>query len=893
MSEASATGFRISGSWRQQFDWAVVEWNRDNTFEHPLFRKLPDGDLSGLQLTYEEERTNCISIDSNLYPTVDWPYLRLWVENGLGDETVRRVPLKAHAVVVSGSYQPASATFTLGGSPTPDDYVEVAWLSEHFTHRVAAGESLVDVVANLTSSINAANSVMTANASGASITLRYTGEGSTVQTSTIGANGNRIGVYTNVAGAQTESWQPSSSRLSGGTSPTRWRISLDFSNLRDTNNDLIPTSSVRKMRWTYSADLQPSSFERQEFLVVVSDWQVSGSKTRYKVAGEGSRRVEDDAPGLLYTGDWGKELGNYSGGSIRSSDSTDAAVHLAYRAQEEHSLFLGTRRTASSARLEVLVDGAPVISGEAKLEGEDVLVRLPLGVWSGGVDHVVTLRRASSSGNVYFDFLEIAYPHESLPAPVQDPSVTLATDWDTDHSLALPPERTAWILNSLGFRGRANHYVGALLFYELVAAGNIYAQADVDFVGTPTFSAITELRIGSGPVESVVQHLNLIGDTSESIAKAFELVLNSGYTAIWAESSGSRLTVRSRSLGTSGNSWWIGVSPNDSGGSFYGQIFGRYETASGKWFLDGGSDPTWQTDLSASPRLNRAVRDWSTSYFAALRDANIPVTAAFSMEVQHGDASPAASIAQRYPNGEPVLLNTPAIQTNFGPESLMFWKHVYRDMAQIMFDSQVPVYLQFGEVQWWYFPNASGMPYYDNHTTSTFQSTFGRPLPVFSSNSLDPDMYSEETHYLSGLIGSYTSNIISFVRQSFADSKFEVLFPLDVNESAWNTATNFPQDSWVPTHLNCLKTENFGYTLGRDLNKAKAAVVFPLAKGFARTAASHLIGVSDHTTPWAEEVGLSKGEGLESAVIWAMDQFCLIGYPIPIAGGDRKSHYLG
>ena len=58
MSSAGEHSFVASGTWRQQFDWCVIEWNRDNVWEHPLFRNLPDGDLSGIQLTYEEEREN-------------------------------------------------------------------------------------------------------------------------------------------------------------------------------------------------------------------------------------------------------------------------------------------------------------------------------------------------------------------------------------------------------------------------------------------------------------------------------------------------------------------------------------------------------------------------------------------------------------------------------------------------------------------------------------------------------------------------------------------------------------------------------------------------------------------------------------------------------------------
>jgi hypothetical protein len=63
MSQASATGYTLSGTWRTQFDWAVIEWNRDNTFEHPMLRNLPDGDLSGLVLSYQETRENCIPLD--------------------------------------------------------------------------------------------------------------------------------------------------------------------------------------------------------------------------------------------------------------------------------------------------------------------------------------------------------------------------------------------------------------------------------------------------------------------------------------------------------------------------------------------------------------------------------------------------------------------------------------------------------------------------------------------------------------------------------------------------------------------------------------------------------------------------------------------------------------
>src|SRR5437016_7634295 len=106
LSSTRPTGFTVSGWWRQQFDWVVIEWNRDNVFEHPALRNLPDGDLSGLQLSYEETRTNCIPLDSTLYPTVDWPCLRVWAESG-GVEQLYKVPLKDHAAPL-GEYTDAT-----------------------------------------------------------------------------------------------------------------------------------------------------------------------------------------------------------------------------------------------------------------------------------------------------------------------------------------------------------------------------------------------------------------------------------------------------------------------------------------------------------------------------------------------------------------------------------------------------------------------------------------------------------------------------------------------------------------------------------------------------------------------------------------------------------------
>ncbi len=887
MHGASADGFEVSGTWRQQFDWAVVEWNRDNVIEHPAFRNLPDGDLRGLQLQYEESRENCIPLDSDLFPTVDWPYLRIWADDGTG-EHFYQVPLKEYATPTDGSYVPATAVMELVGSPTVGDYVGIDFLGENHTYQLYANDTLDDAVQALVDSVNTFSAQVVATRDGDRIQLTYAGAGQTVENSETGADGNRIGVYGFISGAGTEQWTSWWTIFSGGESPSKWQITLPLDSLTDKDGLSVPVHAVRKMRWTYAASLQDSEFERSEFHVVVSNWQVSGSGSTYSVAGAGSRRVEDDGIGVEYSGTWTQAKGNFSGGIIHSTTESGAAVTCHYFSTADHELYLGTRSAFNGAEITIQVDDNPPSNENLLIPGEDVLRRIHLGSFGAG-DHTMTVTHAGSAGSyLYFDFLELAIPAQDLREISGNPKVTLATDWDTDHSLAIAAERTAWMIYSMGFHGRANHYVGALWHYELMRVGHSYASATVEFVGTPAFSEVTDLRIGrvGYPPEddAVITHLHRIGDTAETIAKAFELELNRGYTAVRAEASGGVLTITARAMGEEGNLVTVSASPGT--GSFYPVVSGST--------LVGGVDGDWRTDLTAIPRLNRAVRDWGRAFYAALNSYGIDVVAAFSMELQHGDPSPAAGMAQRYPSGEAVLLNTPALQTNFSPTSIAFWEQVYLDMADVMAEAGVQPYLQFGEVQWWYFPyDGSGMPLYDQYTKDTFASLYGREMVVIPSHEADPADYPDEVAFVAGLIGQFTDAVVEYVRASHPTCRFEVLYPTDVNDTALNTLINYPALHWTPEKLDNLKTESFTYTYTRDLDAAYGTVCYGTQRGFGPHQRSFLVGIGDSKVPWAKEVNRAQAENVESVVLFALDQFCLIGYPVPLPRSHRRSRYLG
>lgn len=289
------------------------------------------------------------------------------------------------------------------------------------------------------------------------------------------------------------------------------------------------------------------------------------------------------------------------------------------------------------------------------------------------------------------------------------------------------------------------------------------------------------------------------------------------------------------------------------------------------------------------PRVNRACRDWSRGYFAAMHSYGIDVVSAFSMELQHGNDSAVAGIAQRYPSGEPVRLNTPAIQTNFSPTSLNYWRQVYLDMAAEMAAAGITPYLQFGEVQWWYFPyDGSGLPFHDDYTKEQFQSAFGFPPRAVPDGTVDPALYQEEASFLPRLIGAFTNNVMSFVKATYPTARFEVLYPTDVNEGAFNRVVNYPS-AWNQTVLTCLKSESFLYTYSRNLNQCIFSMRFAESKGFGRNQRSHLVGISDPLSPWRKEALLAESEQIESVVLFALDQYCLIAHPLPMGTLSRRS----
>ena len=920
ISQASESGFTLSGSWRQQFDWAVIEWNRDNVYEHPLLRYLPDGDLSGIQLSYQEQRNNCVPFESNLFATVDWPYLRVWATGSDGVEHVYFVPLLLHAAPLPDErYESATGVLSLTGSPRVGDDVGIAmpvappsmgYPEQNHYYNVKAGDNLASIAAGVASSINLNSPDFTASSQGTSVRIVWNGAGHSAGLT--GANGNRLSVYGFTSAGATESWLVPAVTLAGGSFPSTYAVSLSFANLLGYQDQAgtdpstmvpIPTGNVRKMRWTWAADLQPGSFTRTEFQVLVSDWQLTGQNTLWEVAGPGSRRIEDDDPTVSFNGNWSLQgPGNYSGGSIQLTQEAGDTATFSYSEGSEHSLFLGSRLLPNGPTISVSIDAQTTQSFNLALPSEDVLVRLRLGAVPAGAHTVVVTHNGPTSGGPYslfVDFLEICYPSTDLPDFGPQTQLSLATDYDTYHSQALAAERTAWMIQKLGFQGRVNHYMGALWFYELVMPGHVYDSATITFTlaANANVNGYTELIIGpsSLPLDqrTSIRHYNLPDDSPETVALGLANVINQGYTAIWASVVDNILTITNRQMTPRNldltNTLAISVTP----GSFTATLSSETLTggSAGIQYDDPATDAYlypitqyWRTDTSAG--INRAARDWSQAFFTTLKAYGLDGVASFSTELKNADPNAAIGLAQRRTDGTPVVVNTPAVQTNFSPASIAFWTQIYLDMATLQTAAGLTPYLQFGEVQWWYYPwNQEGepsvsMPFYDFYTQQQFATVYGKQISQVLTNDVDPANYPREVVFLPSLIGNYTAAIRDAVQGVYTTSRFEVLYPTDTNATAFNQLINYPTD-WNPSNLTCLKTESFTYTYARNLDASLASMQTSAQKGFANGARSHLVGIGDATSPWPKEVDLAQSQGMESVVLFALDQYCLVGYALP------------
>jgi hypothetical protein len=219
---------------------------------------------------------------------------------------------------------------------------------------------------------------------------------------------------------------------------------------------------------------------------------------------------------------------------------------------------------------------------------------------------------------------------------------------------------------------------------------------------------------------------------------------------------------------------------------------------------------------------------------------------------------------------------------------------MYKECADEIAAAGLPVVLQFGETQWWYFPNPSGMSFYDEETKAAFEAIHGRPMYRFLANTDDPNDDIATADFLRDRIWAYCQEVIAYVRQFHPTAVFECLWPLDANQGkpapdsafrALNFYVNLPNE-WKTSGygVKYFRAEGFDYDVWqRNAVRMRQTMEFPLTLGRPSEECMYLAGIyGPPDPPMAQAYGMWRNRGLYSFCFWAFDQFCLNSRPVPL-----------
>ena len=890
MHSASAGGFTVSGVFRDPADFAVLMlWDADDYFGHPRWKHLPDFDFSGVTLEFDVLYTGLQPLDSPKYPSIDWPFLDVVK----GDGSTAQVRLFDHAVQQAGTYEKAYGGWGLVGDPVAYDrvslwYQNIAfefWCSNPPESRGAIIASIVDQINDFDYEGAGVLIPLEAEISG--------GTGLIVRAGRAGVDGNMIHLYAlndsvGTSLSQSDPW-------GYGSSAATWRVTLDFS--------ALGLTSIRKMWLTLAPELADgAAYADTEWTAVFTTWTASGSALALKVAAAGSVRVGSRDSWAVYTGAWATEAGWYWRGFARHSLTPGDKVVVEYHCGQTHDLYVGTSLYSDRGIFSARLDGDAatdldcyLYSGPTGVEEPPVITRRVVrsSVAAGKHSLELTLKNTknmvSSGYNVYFDYLEAAVAGDVPEAPEVYTDRFVATDWDTDHSYKLPPARLVWQIHRSGIRGDINHYVGVFWWNQRVRVGGTFPVWTVTFGGAWAYRDAAFVTIGGTTMGKSV----FPDDTVSTIAAHFAYFINETFVGVWAEAAGGVLTVTCRSPVWS---FTRSTSQESAGGTI---------TEGGS--LSDGVEGTWGIDPAVTPVLNLACRMWHADYFGEIYARGWGAVAAFSMElVDPPDDPPGEVWAARYLGGDAVLTATgfgglSSTHCAFSDKVVAYQKAASLEMAALMDAAGLTPWLQFGETLWWYFADASGMAYYDAYTEAQALVALGRDLYHFLTPGDDPGVNGgADAGFLRGRVKAHIDAIRAYVLGSYAGAKFELLWPLDVNEPVvkrLNRYVNLPSEfeAKAGSGLDRLKMEGLAYgAYDRNLDKARGAVRFPFQTlAWGKADVRYLLPWFNGGCPWGAEYLIAGRERIGGVGFWAWDHLSLLGWELPLPGEGRGAAVVG
>jgi hypothetical protein len=708
-----------------------------------------------------------------------------------------------------------------------------------------------------------------------------------------GRDGNMIQLYTLANSPSRLACDRSQVQFTGGSSAVTWNCSFDFS--------ALGIDSIRQCWLTFAPSLaNGAAYTASEWQATFSNWQLNGpdAPKALQVAGPGSVRVEESDGACTFNGTWNLESGFYSKCFAKASSSLNDSVTVTYTCQFTHNLYLGTSLYVDRGVAGVRLDGDTETSLNCYLDtGAAIVTRRLLRSSVAAGSHTVTLR-VQQAGVIYFDFLEAAVLSDVPDALAARANISPALDFDTDHTYKLSPSRVLWIFDKLGYAGPMNEYLGVFWWNERSAVGGTLSTAQVTFAGAflPGDSIILNFNPPNG---TNIGKTVFEGDTLGTIARHFASYINGALISAWATATDAGvLTLAARSPASPYN-LALTSTVSSAGGAV---TINPPQPAAGTF-------PEWVVNDSATPPINRAVRDWHTDFYAQCASRSRQVMTACSMEL----VNPPDGYVARFANQNAV-----STATGFGSlvsnhcaagsaKLLAYLKAVYRNIAQLQAAAGLTPAVQYGEFLWWYVPDpaGSGMAYYDAETTAAAQSALGRPLHTFLTTNDDPTVNaSADAVFLRNRLRDHLNALVADIRSAYPSVQCELLWPYDVNYPTpvpvgnpqlggqLNRFVNLPVE-WTTqstSGFDYMKTEALAFTTSlRDLNLAREAVELFSSLGWPRSAQRYLVPVFGIAIPWERELALVWGAGLPAANLWAFDHVCLYNLNVPERPLPRRS----
>lgn len=635
--------------------------------------------------------------------------------------------------------------------------------------------------------------------------------------------------------------------------------------------------------------------------------------------GSAAARIEEADSRCKYTGFWEDyKYGDvtwpsqwWSTGHATRTAPTGAGdvrtVSLTYSQTAMHDLYVGTFMNIDCGKIRVSVDG---VNSDHDLYlneygGTVANVKVRGNVAAGNHTVVITAlydKNAASSGYYfYFDYLWPLVPQDVPDASKTYTDVSLAIDFDTDHGYKKPPAWHLWQLQKLGFKGHADVYMGVFWNNKRQRTGATYPYATVAFTGTPAAGDVVQISIGG----TTISHAIGYGETLQSVVSEMRATINGMFSGVWADDNfGTSTTLRIQSKAPSYTFTGVAVGTPNSVTLTLTDHLGA-----------AGTEGDWELLDTVSPVMTEGARRWIRDLAGQFAAAGIGASFAFSMEVYN----PPAGMRAKYLHyaggvvtpGDDVFLGVPSYQMHFGTRVRNYLRQMYKECADQIDAAGLPVVLQFGETQWWYFDNVAqdaqgGMPFYDQDTINDFAAAKGHQIWHFTSNTGDPagdPAHPKETaDFLRDRIWAYCQDVISYVRAYHPSAVFECLWPLDANQgkpspdAAYRRLlmhVNLP-DQWKTSSygIKYFRCEGFDYDVWQKNTTLMAQTVSYATRTLGRPAAEcmYLAGLyGPPDPPLAQAYGLWLAAKLYSFCYWAFDQFCLNSRPVLLAAWTQAA----